>query len=117
MRSAELGKLCKKQSARQASLGSGFASSRVSVLRPMLSSLTECALFKEYQRTPFSIFTSSQERKRALLSGTQFHLKGGKRCAVKPKPRRKQGVIKTRPEVNEIEKKRRKRKETNKAKS
>lgn len=46
---------------------------------------------------------ASQERKRAPLSGSQFYHRGGKRYAVKPKPSRN-GVIKTRPEISEIEK-------------
>lgn len=71
-------------------------------LRLLWASLPSCSFVEKLHKLSCD---ASQERKRALLSGTQFHLKGGKRCAIKPKPRRKQGVIKTRPEVNEIEKK------------
>lgn len=72
----------------------------LSVSQAALSFTPNCSFVEKLHKLSCD---ASQERKRAPLSGSQFCLRGGKRCTVKPKPSRKQGVIKTRPEISEIE--------------
>ena len=58
------------------------------VSQAALSFTPSCSLVEKLHKLSCD---ASQERKRAPPSGSQFHLRGGKRCAIEPKPSRKQG--------------------------